>query len=119
MVIHNLLTYNSNYSKTVNIYSSSAEIIIPIEPNNTLKGSVSLKFKFASNASANVADANDEEIVVLMKHFRNFWVTLEIPLNDREYNLLLTWSANCVNSYAAGAKLVLRLIDWSMLSTSL
>lgn len=117
MVIHNLLTYNNNYSKTGNIYSSSAEIIILIEPNNTLKGSVSLNFKFASNASANVA--NDKEIVVLMKHFRNFWLTLEIPLNDREYNLLLTWSANYVNSYAAGAKLVLGLIDWFMLSTSL
>ena len=52
-----------------------------------------------------------------------------MPLNCCEYNLLLSWSANCLISNAARvtisvkkdntcSKLVLRLIDWSMLSTS-
>ena len=43
-----------------------------MEPNTTLKGSVSFKFKCTSNANANAADANNEGIAVLLKYFSNF-----------------------------------------------
>ena len=29
------------------------------------------------------------------EYLRNFWKTLEMPLINREINLMLTWSANC------------------------
>ena len=33
----------------------------------------------------------------------NFWRTLEIPLNNCEANLILTWSSNCVITNSTGA----------------
>ena len=46
-------------------------------------------------------DANKEgtkkvEIAVPLKHLRNFWKTLDIPLINCEVSLALSWSANCV-----------------------
>ena len=37
----------------------------------------------------------DVEIIVPLWYLRNFWVTLEISLINREINFILTWSANC------------------------
>ena len=36
------------------------------------------------------------DIVESLKHFRNFWRTLDMPLINSEKNLILTWSENCV-----------------------
>ena len=36
------------------------------------------------------------EILVPLKYVSNFWKTLEIPLNNCESNLILTWSKNLV-----------------------
>ena len=46
-------------------------------------------------------DANKEgtkkvEIAVPLKHLRNFWKTLGIPLITCEVSLFLSWPANCV-----------------------
>ena len=30
-----------------------------------------------------------------LKNISNFWRTLEMPLNNCEINLILTWSSNC------------------------
>ena len=41
---------------------------------------------------------NDEtqnvEIMIPKKYLSNFWRTLELPLINCEFNLILTWSAN-------------------------
>ena len=34
--------------------------------------------------------------MVPLKYLSNFWRTLEMPLINCEFNLILTWSANCV-----------------------
>ena len=52
-------------------------------------------------ATAEDCDANKEstkkvEIAVPLKHLSNFWKTLDIPLNNCEVSLALSWSANCV-----------------------
>ena len=39
------------------------------------------------------------EIVVPLKHVRNFWITLEMLLINCEVELTLAWSANCVIIY--------------------
>ena len=52
-------------------------------------------------ATAEDYDANKEntkkvEIVVPLKHLRNFWKTLDILLINCEVSLALSWSKNCV-----------------------
>ena len=39
---------------------------------------------------------NDVKIVVPLKHLRNFWRSLNIPLINCEIELILTWFKNCV-----------------------
>ena len=34
--------------------------------------------------------------MVPLKHLSNFWRTLEMPLINCEFNLILTWSSTCV-----------------------
>ena len=34
--------------------------------------------------------------MVPLKYLSNIWRTLEVPLINREINLILTWSTNCV-----------------------
>ena len=33
--------------------------------------------------------------MVSLKYLRNFWRKLELPLNNCEISLMLTWSENC------------------------
>ena len=44
---------------------------------------------------ANKFGENETETVVPLKHLRNFWRTLNIPLINCEIELTLTWSKNC------------------------
>ena len=37
--------------------------------------------------------------MVPLKYLSNFWRTLEMPLIDCEFELILTWSASCVIIY--------------------
>ena len=39
---------------------------------------------------------NETEVVIPLKHLRNFWRTLNIPLINCEVELILTWWKNCV-----------------------
>ena len=41
--------------------------------------------------------------MVPLIYVSNFWRTHEIPLINCESNLILTWSANCVISFATAA----------------
>ena len=52
----------------------------------------------AGNASydATKVGKNETEVVIPLKHFSNFWKTLNIPLIYCEIELILTWSKNCV-----------------------
>ena len=38
-----------------------------------------------------------------IKYLSNFWRTLELPLINREVNLILTWSSTCVITNSTGA----------------
>ena len=40
--------------------------------------------------------------MVSLKYLSNFWRTLEIPLINREVNLILTWSSTCVITNSTG-----------------
>ena len=41
--------------------------------------------------------------MVPLKHLSNFWITLEMPLINREVNLILIWSSTCVITNSTGA----------------
>ena len=39
---------------------------------------------------------NDVKVLVPLKHWSNFWKSLNIPLINWEVELILTWFKNCV-----------------------
>ena len=52
-----------------------------------------------NNNNGNIAVRVDVEIMVPLKYLCNFWITLEIPLINREIELILAWSRDCVIIY--------------------
>ena len=75
------------------------------EPNDNLADSESFKSKIIITGKTPApGNGKDVEIMVPLKHLGNFWITLEIPLINCEFNLILTWSSSCVitNSTSAG-----------------
>ena len=105
MPMYNLLEYSKNYRKTTgslwNYYRD--------EPSNPLSSnSESFKYKTSitgNNYNVGVGEAgydankvgkNKTEVVIPLKHLSNFWRSLNIPLINREVELILTWSKNCV-----------------------
>ena len=101
MPMYNLIEYSDNYSKK----SARLWQYYKNEPNNNLPDSESLKtkLKITGNTSDD-GNAKDIEIVVPLKYLCNFWKTLEMPLINFEFNLILAWSSTCVitNSTDAG-----------------
>ena len=99
--MQNLFEYRKNYSKT----TGSLWIYYRDEPNSGSVGDKNYSirgskyFDYETNNTARLEGNNTEkevEIAVPLKHLRNFWKTLDIPLINCEINLILTWSENCV-----------------------
>ena len=78
------------------------------EPSNPLSSN-SEYFKYKTSTAGNTYNVGDGEAgydanqagkneteVIPLKHFGNFWRTLNIPLINCEIELILTWSKNCV-----------------------
>ena len=79
------------------------------EPSNPLSSdSESFKYKTSIQGNtynvgageegydANKVGKNETEFVIPLKHLRNFWRSLNIPLIKCEVELILTWSKNCI-----------------------
>ena len=45
-------------------------------------------------------NTKDVKIAVSLNYLSNFWRTLEMLLINCEINLILTWSTDCVTSFA-------------------
>ena len=74
------------------------------ELNDTLADSESFKSKIKITEKTPAAgNEKDIEVIVLLKYLSNFWKTLEMPLINREVNLMLTWSSSCVNTNSTDA----------------
>ena len=74
------------------------------EPNDNLADSESFKSKIIITGKTPApGNGKDVEIMVPLKHLGNFWITLEIPLINCEFNLILTWSSSCVITNSTGA----------------
>ena len=101
MPMYNLIEYSDNYSKT----SGSLWHYYKDEPNDNLGDSKSFKSKVKITGSTPAgSNTKDVKIIVPLKYLSNFWRTLEMPLINCEFNLILTWSKDCAitNSTSAG-----------------
>ena len=95
MPVYNLLEYSKNYIKTTgslwNCYRD--------EPTNTLSYN-SESFKYKTSIVGKTPEDNDSlmnaKVVIPLKHLRNFWRVLNIPLINCEVEFILAWSKNCV-----------------------
>ena len=113
--MYNLLEYNKNYKKITgslwNYYRDQ-----PIDPRSTNSESFKYKTSIAGNTynadlaiigdggnpvpnpnyDANKVDKNETEVVIPLKHLRNFNRSLNIPLIICEVEIIVTWTKNCV-----------------------
>ena len=100
MPMCNLIEYSDSYVKT----SGSLWQYYRDERNNNLTYSESFKSKTkVTGKTSNIGNTKDVEIVVPLKYLSNFWRTIEIPLINCEFNLILTWPSTCVITNFAGA----------------
>ena len=92
MPMYSLIEHSDNYSKT----SGSLWQYYKDDTNDDLVRSESFKSKIKITGKT-PADGNtkDAEIMVPLKYLSNFWRTPEMPLNNCEVNLILTWSKDC------------------------
>ena len=59
-----------------------------------------MSFKYKSSF---IADKNGLKIAVSLKYLSNFWRSLEMPLINCKFKLLLKWYKNCILSTAGTA----------------
>ena len=98
MLMYNLIEYSDNYSKTSGLWQCYRD-----DPNDNITQSESFKYKITITGKTLAADnTKDVKIAVPLKYLSNFWRTLEMPLNNCEISLDLTWSNKCVISSAVG-----------------
>ena len=112
MPMYNLIEYSENYSKTSGILWQYCKEIPAVNNDggiadfNGTNATDSSNFKTkitgqtaANNNNGNIAGRVDVEIMVPLKYLSNSWRTLEMPLINREIELILDWSENCVIIY--------------------
>ena len=100
MLMHKLIEYSDNYSKT----SGSLWQYYKDDPNDNITQYELFKFKIKITWKTSAAgNTKDVEIIVPLKYLSNFWRTLEMPLINCEVNLILTWSKDCVITNSTGA----------------
>ena len=81
------------YCKDVPVVDNNDNIAIFNEANAT--DSFKSKAKITGQTD-NDGEIYNVEIMVSLKCLSNFWKTLQMPLINCEFNLILNWSANCV-----------------------
>ena len=110
MPTYNLIEQSDNYSKTSGSLWQYCKEIPAVNNNgdivdfNGATDSFNFKTKItgqnaAANNDGNVAGIVDAEIMVPLKYLSNFLRTLKMLLINREVELILNWSANCVIVY--------------------
>ena len=95
MPMYTFIEYSDNYSKISAILQgltvNNNGVIVAYNTTN-----VADSFKEQLTGQINDNSTSNVEIIVPLKYFSNFWRTFEIPLNNCEINLILTWSGNYI-----------------------
>ena len=104
-LMHNLIEYNDNYSKTSGSLWQYCKEIAAIDDDgdianfNVVNTTDSFNFKTKITDQTNDIGRIDVEIMDPLIYLSNFWRTLEMPLINCEIELILDWSANCFIIY--------------------
>ena len=100
MPMYNSIRYGDNYSKTSESlwhYNRDEpflqnDAMVDFATNNNNSASFNFKTKIAGRTNNGIKNV---KIRVPLMHLSNFRRTLEMPLNNCETNLFLTWSGGC------------------------
>ena len=108
--MYNLIEYSDNCSKTPgSLWQYCKEIPAVNNDGNIVDfngaNATFNFFKKVTGQTNNYGRINIETMVPL-KYLSNFWKTLEMPLINCEFELILTWSAGCVIIYTNVAEQV-------------
>ena len=98
MPMQNLIEFSDNYLKTSGSFNNKLAVnnnvvIVDFNVDNVtdlFNSKVIITSQTYHNSTKNV------EIMLSLKCLRYFWRTLHMSLINREINLILAWSANCV-----------------------
>ena len=102
MLMYKLIEYRNNYSKTSRSLWQHCRDKPAIDNNCAIivfnAVNVTDLFSFKEKTTSQTGDNTTKEVemIVLLKYISNFCRTFEMPLINCEFNLILTWSANCV-----------------------
>ena len=103
MPMCNLLEYSNNCSKTSGSLWQYCKDIPAVNNNGNIVNFSEANVTDSFNSKSKITGQTDDdgeidniEIMVPLKYLSNFWRTLEMPLNNCEVNLILTWSENRV-----------------------
>ena len=100
--MYNLIEYSDNYAKTTGSLWQYCKDIPARNNNNEITeftgGNTTDSFNFKAKITGQTGNGGtkDVEIMVPLKYLSNFWGTLEMPLIDCEFDLILTWLSTCV-----------------------
>ena len=104
MPMYNLIEYSDNYTKATGSLwqyckdiparnANANDVIVEFTEGNLTD---SFNFKLKITGKTGNCGTKDFKIMVPVKYLSNFWRTLEMPLINCEFNLILTWSSKCV-----------------------
>ena len=102
MPMSTLIEHSDNYSKTPGSLWQYCRNTLALDDNTVVVDfdvanvTDSFKFKVKITGQTDANGTKNVEIMVPSKYLSNFWRSLDIPLINCEFNLILTWSANCV-----------------------
>ena len=102
--MYNLIEYSDNYWKTSGSLWQYCKDVPAVNNDGNIVDFNGANTTDPFNFETKTGQANDDGIInvekmVPLKYLSNFWRTLEIPLINCEFNLILTWSAGCVTIY--------------------
>ena len=104
--MYNLIEYRDNYSKKSGSLWQYCKDIPAVNGNGDIVdfngANVTDSFNFKTKITGqtdNNGRIDNVEIMVPLKYLSNFWRTLEMPLINCEFDLILTWPADCVVTY--------------------
>ena len=103
MSMYNLAEYSGNHSKiSGSLWQCCKEILAVNNAGNIVyfaATNITDSFKYKTKITGqtnNDGRIDDVEMMIPLKYLSNFWRTLEMPLINCEFDLILDWSANCI-----------------------
>ena len=104
--MYNLIEYSDNYSKASgSLWQYCKDIPAVNDTGDSVDfngANVTDSFNFKTkitDQTNNDGEISNIEIMAPSKYLSNFWRTLEMPLINCEFDLVLAWPADCVVTY--------------------